>query len=103
MGVFGTAEELFDQREYPRSQDTEAKRVRNYYAYYDSGEGEPIGFSKTPTIRLGSVDRSDLDDESKLSACTKTGGCTLWRCGAPNWENETDFKHQFKIVFYYRT
>ena len=53
MGVFGTIQELFDQRVYPHRQDTEAKRVRKYYSYYDSGNLQPIGFSKIPTIRLG--------------------------------------------------
>jgi len=103
LGVFGSTDELFDQREYPHHQDTEAKSVRKYFAYYDSGAFQPIGFSKTPTIRLGSVDRSSLDDESKLSACTTDGGCTLWRCGALNMENKTDFNHQFQLVFYCRT
>ena len=107
MGVFGTIEELFDQREYLRYQGTkacrtEAKRVRNYYSYYDSGTGQPIGFSKRPEIALHNVDISGRNDQSKLSAFTTGSGCTLSRCGTLNWENPTDFKDTFQIVFYYR-
>ena len=111
MGVFGTTDELFDQREYPRNQDTAAKSVRKYYAYYDSGELEPIGFSKRQTIKLHDPDVSYPDDETKLSAYTAEsaslidtfGNCTLWRCGSLTEENQTDFDDTFQIVFYYRT
>ena len=103
MGVFGTPEELFDQREYPHRQDTEAKRVRKYYSYYDSGKLQPIGFSKSPTIRLQAVDVSEPDDETKLCAATTSDVCALWRCGSLNWNNSEDFEDTFQIVFYYRT
>ena len=105
MGVFGTPEELFDQREHPHGEEahTEAKSVRKYYSYYDSGRCQPIGFSKSPTIRLNDVDNLDLTDKSKLSAVTTGARCTLWRCGTSNWRDPTDFDDTFKIVFYYRT
>ena len=103
MGVFGSIEELFDQREYPRNQDTAAKSVRNYYSYYSSGTAEAIGFSKTPTIHLRYADVSNIDDETKLSAFTTDAcSCTLWRCGSSNWRDPT-FKDKFQIVFYCRT
>ena len=104
MGVFGTPEELFDQRKYPHCQDTEAKSVRKYHAYYDSGFGQPIGFSKRPAIRLNGEDVLYRDDESKLSACTTDVYCRkLRRCGASNLDNPTNFHNTFQIVFYYRT
>ena len=103
MGVFGNVEELFDQRKYPRDQDTEAKSVRKYHAYYDSGSGQPIGFSKTPTIRLKATDVSNPDDETKLCACASSGYLSLWRCGTSTSSNQTDFGNTFQIVFYYRT
>jgi len=103
MGVFGTIDELFDQREYPYNKDTEAKSVRKYYSYYSSGIFEPIGFSKTPNIRLYQVDVLNLDDESKLSAFTTYDSGALWRCGKSNWRDQTsDFRDTFRIVFYYR-
>ena len=103
MGVFGTIDELFDQRAYPRNQDTSAKRVRKYYAYYDSGKDEPIGFSKIPTINLHDADRSSLTNKTKLSAVTsgyRTG--TLYRCGASNASGQSRFMLTHQIVFYYR-
>ena len=104
MGVFGTTDELFDRRQYPRNRDTYAKRVRKYYSYYDSGHCKPFGFSKTSTIRLHNVDVSDLENKTKLSACRDgtAGGCTIWRCGSSNLGNTTDFGDTFEMVFYYR-
>ena len=104
MGVFGTIEELFDQREYPHHKETEAKRVRKYYSYYSSGRCQPIGFSKTPAINLCDGDAADPDNQTKLSAYTTYTRNTLWRCGSSNMSNnKTDFKNTFQIVFYYRT
>ena len=105
VGVFGTPKELLDQRKYPRNRDTQGKPVRKYYAYYDSGAGEPIGFSKIPTIRLDD-DTPDgayiyIKDETKLSAFT-TGDFTLWRCGSSNWRDQDDFDDTYQIQFYYR-
>ena len=102
MGVFGTIEELFDQREYPHNEIIAAKRVRKYYSYYDSGTGQPIGFSKTPSILLTPVDLSEMHNQTKLSAFTTDASRTIWRCGS-SYYCHTDFKDTFQIVFYYRT
>ena len=103
MGVFGTTGELFDQREYRHYANANAKSVRKYYAYYDSGDNETIGFSKTPTICLSSADTSNTGDESKLSAhTTYRFGPSLWRCGATK-SKPGNFDHTYQIVFYYHT
>ena len=102
MGVFGTIEELFDQREYPHNEVTFAKSVRKYYSYYSSGTHEPIGFSKQPIIRLHHADVSYLYDENKLSAHTTSDYFSLWRCGTSN-RHQTGFADTHQIVFYYRS
>jgi hypothetical protein len=102
MGAVATPAELFDQRDYPRfNEESDAKAVRNFYAYYSTNAYEAIGFSKTSTIKLHDADLYDLSDESKLSALTKSSGYNLWRCGSANGFSD-DFKTSFKIVFYYR-
>jgi len=103
MGVFGTPEELFDQREYRHGEITEAKSVRKYYAYYDSKKLNPIGFSKTPTIYLHKGDTCNIHGETKLSALTSGNRIgTLFRCGSSNLLDQNDFGDTFQIVFYYR-
>ena len=103
MGAVATPAELFDQRKYPWEVETDAKAVRNYYAYYTTGWiPEPIGFSKTSTIKLYWPDFYDLSDESKLSAYTTHSEYNLWRCGSANASSYTDFTSSFKIVFYSR-
>ena len=99
MGVFGTTDELLDQRYYPYGSDTEAKSVRKYFAYYSTGENQPIGFSNKRKIHLEAVDTYALRDTARLSACTIKYG--LWRCGAANAKS-LDFFDKYKIVFYYR-
>ena len=103
MGAVGTPAELFDQREYPWDTETNAKAVRNYYAYYAKFDGRPyesIGFSKQQTIFLTSVDTYDKYDESKLSGYT-VNYQNLYRCGSVK-PKPADFDTTFKIVFYYR-
>jgi hypothetical protein len=101
MGAVATPAELFDQRDYPYNVETHAKAVRSYYAYYSTHLSQPIGFSKTSTIRLASPDFYDNSDESKLSADTTYTSANLWRCGSANgWS--VDFHSSFKIVFYSR-
>ena len=102
VGAVATPAELFDQRDYPLYVESDAKAVRNYFAYYSTSAWEPIGFSKTSTIKLTSKDSYDLSDESKLSAFTTfSAGSHLWRCGSANGYS-VDFYSSFKIVFYFR-
>jgi hypothetical protein len=100
VGAVATPAELFDQRDYPYFEFFDAKAVRNYYAYYSTSTGEPIGFSKTPRILLVTLDKNYLPSESKLSRSTVNSD-HLWRCGSDNGYSD-DFWGTFKIVFYYR-
>jgi hypothetical protein len=105
IGAVATPAELFDQRDYRTYNETDAKAVRNYYAYYSTSYLEPIGFSKTSKIRLYWADVNDFYDESILSGTTKYRGSTLLRCGSAKG-GYAGFSYYFyssyKIVFYSR-
>ena len=117
MGIIVKPEELFDQQSYPHNADTEAKKVKNFYTYYDNGAYEPIGFSGTPVIHLYHADTYDDYDTTKMSAHT-TGfsssfyilifntiidfsATSLWRCGALT-DKPGNFDTTYKLVFYNR-
>ena len=52
-------EELLDQRDYGVDEDRKAKKVGNYYLYYNTKGLEAIGFSGEENIRLWSWDIYD--------------------------------------------
>jgi len=57
--------EIFDEKEYPYNTPTKAKRIRNFFGYQSTSDYDPIGFSGTENIYLGSWDYYDCKVEHR--------------------------------------
>ena len=78
LAAIMTPDEIFDRKNYPYKTVTNAKSVRNYYAYHSSIVPDPIGFTQDQRIYLRQADYYDCSIEN--------------RCGVENMD-----KHRLSV------
>jgi len=65
LAAIMTTDEIFDWKNYPYQTVTNAKSVRNYYAYHSSIGFDPIGFTQDQRIYLRYPDSYDCSIEDR--------------------------------------
>ena len=59
LAVVATKEEVLQQRDYGYNEDRKARKVRNYFTYYNASRAAAIGFTGDENIQLGGWDYYD--------------------------------------------
>ena len=106
VGAFSTPAALFDLKAYPSLYfmkgytATDATQNRNYFSYYSSGTGRPLGFTAWEQISLDTgIDTLTTDAAARLSVSLTSMTWSLARCGLVDETFKSSLS--YKLVMYF--